>query len=1141
MIFYKPSVICLIITTLIIISFISITFIGRAYVQEEPIAKPNNYLYPISSKDLGLNKVNELRVIGDYDNDGLPDAIIVNSTHLTIYYSSSNPIIIFTGLPPLYIDSLSHFYVLDNLLFLISSYSNDLRLTVVDLVNRSVVINTIIDRPFIGLGVHGFLKENNSYTIYIRIFDPFRFKEGILPIKFISNVLNESYVLIEDPYYPDGIELTYNVINGFSGNSSVVTTYNLNIPINIFYSSNESFTVSSINWSIYFDEEYISMIAYDAYLLITSKSYNKYYLRIMDPLDGTIVYSKYVPLIIGNYVFIDYYLSRNRLSILYKESSSYRIYYYTLPDLTFLGYIEFPSSIIPLAPLMDIDGDGLQEYLIVNRDYLGIIYTNNITTEMIKWIPSTYMFDWKGAYVYGNQTYIYIIMDYMDKGTLFLLKLDMKRTLDKTPPNILINSPIENILESPISINATILDDRQIYSLEISISDYLGNTLFYKKIYNNTCIIYTIDLEPGHYILNISATNIDGLHSYATHVFAVVEKENPPTKPLIIITEPKNWSVISWENLTLSLTVIYPEPIDLYVYINNTYITLLHGNNSLSIDIDLSNIPDGIYMLTINTSNVHVKLYVIKDVSPPILNIINPLNETIIDHRFNLIFSVSDIFLKEVYVYIDDIRLFFVRDPAERFFSININPWIYGPGRHVLTIIVSDIAEHIVSKNIVLYFNISVENIHVHVSVNTTNASHVQGILQINITCSQDLVGIIRLTNIPSEETYVVGQWSGNTSYLLDTSLYPDGTYRLSIDIIWPNGSYTNTWYTIVYIDNNVPELTIQIPWDISVYGYFVPVNYLEGYRGYYGVSNVLVTIYEPFLKEVKVNIDNQWYNITELIIRSWNFGNGFQASLIIPVSGSGSTNITFYALDAFGHYSLATITLYLDLEPPIVSGVRDIVYSKTRTINLTINADDLSGIVETYLVINGSRYPFNLNHTLSLNLDSGIWKGYIIIEDRVGNVFNKSITLIIDNEAPFIKITYSLFNISNGYELDLIVYVRDNISGLHRVDIFINEEKVLEKEYSSEKEDILTLRKILRYRQDLVIYVEAYDNLGNMGNYTYYIELEKTPEKPNTPSSTTPIGSETFTSPITIIGLIILALVILIIIYWKTKIRKTS
>jgi len=302
----------------------------------------------------------------------------------------------------------------------------------------------------------------------------------------------------------------------------------------------------------------------------------------------------------------------------------------------------------------------------------------------------------------------------------------------------------------------------------------------------------------------------------------------------------------------------------------------------------------------------------------------------------------------------------------------------------------------------------------------------------------------------------------------------------------------------------------------------------------------VLVTIYEPFLKEVKVNIDNQWYNITELIIRSWNLSNGFQASLIIPVSGSGSTNITFYALDALDHYSLTTITLYLDFEPPIVSGVRYIIYSKTHTINLTINAYDLSGIVETYLIINGSRYPFNLNHTLSLNLDSGIWKGYIIIEDKVGNVFNKSITLIIDNEAPFIKITYSLSNISNGYELDLTVYVRDNISGLHKVDIFINEEKILEKEYSSEKEDILTLRKILRYRQDLLIYVKAYDNLGNMGNYTYYIELEKIPEKPNTPSSTAPIVSETFTSPITIIGLIILALVILIIIYWKTKIRKT-
>ncbi len=1139
MISYKVSTICLIIT-LIIIPFIPITFTERAYVQEEPIAKPNNYLYPISSKDLGLNKVSELRVVEDYDNDGLPDAIIVNITHLTVYYSSTNPIIVFTGLPPLYIDSLSHFYVLDNLLFLITSYSNDLRLTIVDLANRSVVLNTIIDRAFISLGVHGFLKENNSYTIYIRIFDPFRFKEGILPIKFISNVLNESYVLIGDPYYPEEIELTYNVINGFSRNSSIITTYNLNVPINIFYSNNEGFIVSSTNWSMYFNEEYISMFAYDTYLLIISKSYNKYYLRIIDPLNGTIVYSKYVPLVIENYAFIDYRVLRNRLSILYKDFNSYRIYYYTLPDLVFLGCIEFQSSITPLAPLRDIDGDGLQEYLIVNKDYLGMIYTNNITTEMIKWIPSTYVFDWKGIYVYGNQTYMYITMDYMDKGTLFLLKLDMEKNLDNTPPNIIINSPVETILESPISINATVFDDRPIYSLEISISDYLGNILFNERIYNNTHIIYTIDLEPGRYTLNISAINIDGLRNYTIHVFAVVEKENPPPEPLIIVTKPRNWSVISWENLNLSLAVIYPEPIDLYVYINNTYVTLLHGNGSLSIDIDLSNMLDGIYELIINTSNASVKLYIIKDVFPPLLNIIDPLNGTIIEHRFNLTFNVSDIFLKEVHVYIDGIRLFYVRDPVERFFSININPWTYGSGRHVLTIIASDLGEHLVSKNISLYFNVSVKNIYIHVSINTTNASYVQGILQINITCNQDLVGIIRLTNIPSEETYVAGQWSGNISYLLNTSLYPDGTYKLSIDTMLPNGSYTSTWYTIIHIDNNDPKITIQIPWDISVYGYFVPVDYLVEYRRYYGISNVLITVYEPFLKEIKVSINNQWYNITELATSSQNYSNGFQALLIIPVPNPGNNNITFYVIDALGHYSLATITLYLDLEPPIVSGVRDIIYSKTCSINLTIDAYDLSGINETYLVINGSRYPLNLNHTMVLNLDNGIWNGYIIVKDIVGNVYNKSITLIIDNEAPFIEMTYSLSNTSNGYELDLTVHVGDNISGLDKIYIFINGEKVLEREYSGEKDDVLSLRKILRQGQDLMIFAEAYDNLGNKGNYTYFIELGLTPEKSNTSLSTLPMGSEVFTSSITIITLIVSALAILVIIYWITKIRKT-
>lgn len=1137
MAFYKTSIMYLIAILLIMGLPIPIAFVDKISALEGPIAKPNNYLYPILSKDIEVNDANELRVIEDCDGDGFPEAIIVNNTHLIVYYSSSNPVIVFTGLPPLFMDNLSHFFVLDNLLFLVSSFSNNLRLTIIDLINRSIIINTDVNRPFIGLGVHGFIKEDNVYTIYVRIFDPFRFKEGILPIKFINNGLNESYILIEDPYYPVGVELTYNVINGFSNNSSAIITYNIDMPINIFYTNNESFTISSTNWSIYFNEKYVSITIYNNDLLLISKLSSNYYLRVIDLFNGSILYSKYIPVFIGDHVFTYYYIFHDQLSALYRGVSSYKIYYYRLPDLVFQDYIEFSDTVTPLAPLIDIDSDGLQEYLVIDRNYLGIIYTTNKSTEMIKWIPSTYIFDYRGIFTYTNQTYIYIIMNYMGKETLFLLKLDTMRKLDDTPPNVLINSPTGNILRSPIVVNVTIDDDIQIYSLEVYVSDNLGNLVFHEKIYNCTYIVYTIDLRPGHYVLNVSAVNIDGLHTYATHEFAIVEEENPPTQPLIIISSPRNWSIISRNNFNLSLIVIYPEPVELYVYINDTYVSSLYGNNSLLISIDLSNKPDGIYLVTINASKVYAKLYIIKDLLPPSLYIISPSNETIIDQVFNLTFTVLDTFLDKISIYIDGIRLYHIETPNEGIFSIEINPWNYESGRHIITIIASDIAGHRISKTLVLYFNTSLKNIHVDIKVNTTNASYVLGLLEVNITCYQDLMGIIRLTNIGSQETYIVNQWSGNTSYLLDTSLYTDGVYKLSIDITSPNGSYTTIWHMIIYIDNNAPKITVQVPWDISTYRDLIPITYLNEYKEYYKILNISVTIDEPFLRDARVRVDDKWYDIRDLAIKSWNLSNGFKALLAIPISSSWDNNITFYAVDMAGHNSSIVITLYLDLDPPVVSGVEDMIYSRTGIVNLTVKAYDLAGIANAYIIVNGTKYMLTINHTLSLNLDDGIWKGYIIVEDIVGNVFNKSITIVVDNNAPSIEVEYELLNTSMGYELELSVHIEDNVSGLYRVDIFINGVKIFEKTYSSEKEDNIFFRKILEFRHDLEIIIKACDNLGNIGNYTYYIELVETKTQPNTE----PLVPKPSMIPIIVSAIVIIALATLATIYWRTKTRKTS
>ncbi len=1059
--------------------------LSNEYINSDNIIGSSSYLAPLTSIPMDLNGIVEIRALDDYDGDGLPDAVLLNTTHIIVYYSSSDPLVVFTGLPPLYMDSLSHMYIVDNLLFIVSSYSNDLRLTIIDLLNKTIIINSLIDRPYIGLGIHGFIKNSSEYIIYVRVFDQYRFREALLPIKYVVNI---SHPIIGDPIYTEAVELTYNVVNGFCRVKPILCSYVLDRDIRIIYSGNGSFTVTTNNWNIVFYEKYLSFTTYKGSLVLISMTNNKYYLRIIDPVNGSIEYYITIPSILSNYTLIDYHILYDKLAIVYMEKSSgtHRILYYSLPDLVFLGYMDIPSDYLPLHPTMDLDQDGLPEYLIIYKNYLSIIYTVNRSIEYIKWIPSTYRFDWRGLY-FSEHLYLYMIMNYMGRNRLFLLKLDEWESIDNTPPQIITVSPNSTITYSPIRIEALVNDDKPIYSLEINLLSGSGDTIYYRKFYNRTSISHTIDLEIGDYVLNISATNTDGLSSYTLYTFIVIEKPSPPNiRPIIVVAEPTNWSVITDPVFSLSLAIAYPWDVDIDIYINGSFYTSLHGNGSLTECIDLSEFLDGVYVLDIIVdNNVSRKLYIIKDTKPPEITIIAPVNDSIVEHRFDLVFSVLEEFLDDVYVYVDNILIQHIDDPFEREFSIEINPWDYSLGLHTITIYAVDIAGHKGSCFITLYFNVSLENTYIYVSLKPSNTMFVEGILELRITCSQESMGIIRLVSSNGRD-YLISLWSGNSTHYIDTTMYADGIYRLSVDLLEPNGTYVTVWNRTLYIDNNAPEMTIQFPWDMSVYGYYVPRDLLIDYGDCYGVRNILLTIYDPFPDHVYVVINGETYDLEEIANRSWSIAGGLQSLITLPLPCSGWANISFHVFDVVGHSSTKNLTLYIDLDPPVVHGVPDTIYSCSGNVSLELDIVEQSGVSEAYIIINNTRYSFTRHYSLMLTLEEGIWKAYVIVIDRVGNIYNKTLHIVVDKTPPFIEITYNITYDNNGYaRIDLETQIVDSLSGIEHIAIYINGEKVHEKTLDGEHEVHLETKTHIAYGETINITATAYDKTGNKATKT--------------------------------------------------------
>jgi hypothetical protein len=155
------------------------------------------------------------------------------------------------------------------------------------------------------------------------------------------------------------------------------------------------------------------------------------------------------------------------------------------------------------------------------------------------------------------------------------------------------------------------------------------------------------------------------------------------------------------------------------------------------------------------------------------------------------------------------------------------------------------------------------------------------------------------------------------------------------------------------------------------------------------------------------------------------------------------------YIIDSWlEEWDAFTISYELNMKPPVTSisfdppdpnGENDWYVSN---VNLTFDATDYSGVIDTYYRINGGEWEiYESPFTIS---EDGEYKIDYYSYDYVGNFEEiKSSTLKIDQTKPDISLVYDITggNPWKGWNFLLVAYAEDEMSGMDYVEFYVDDE----------------------------------------------------------------------------------------------------
>jgi len=789
-------------------------------------------------------------------------------------------------------------------------------------------------------------------------------------------------------------------------------------------------------------------------------------------------------------------LSDNYLILIYKYSEGYRALYVDPVSLDALNYEELVGEDI-INTYMDLDGDGFPEYITYVKPYFQLYYTSSGVSHRVYWdYLMKYIYSIDSVVLLNNTLYISMVFKDRDIYILELLKNDSSRSIDYTPPTIVIKDLGENsVVGDSVEINISAYDDESsVYCINVSI--YRGSELIYvERVYNDS-FQKIVDLDNGVYYLIIDAWNMDGSKASASVVFYVV-------KDPVEIIEPANWSVVK---PTIDLQILSNGSYNVSIFINDTYlhdVSLTPGLNTIL--LNCSGFPAGIIIvkLVMLEANYSVSLILTIDDEPPTITVNGLTNETTIHGILNISIDVYDEHFEQLIIYIDDKIVFNTSFPGV--YNVPIYTWRYGNGYHEIVILAYDQAGN-VNK---LYYRVLIMNVgepFLEIEPEPVNNTFVSGVLIFNLYGRNvSRIAVFVNGSLFYQESF--DQDVFNTTIEIDTRNWFDDTYMVVFNATGFDGTFIIKRY-IWFIDNNPPYVYMHIP----AYGWggvwrnntFVPrfhpqvrdIVFIKDFNG-----KLYFTLY--------INISDRWLDHGVLYINDstaymlydgsaipvvLNRSMGYLLDIMVP--GEGYYLLKMVVMDHAGHVSSYWLGAYFDLTPPDITlygyGNNSFVNKHSLNISLIVH-DQWSDHVVVGVNIQLNNYsipsldsytpiapypiiPINYNTSIPIELrEDGVYYLTFIAVDRGMNYATKLYVLTIDTTPP--EINASL-NTSDSC-LTISLRIHDNLSGSNNATIYLNNtlietvcEEFFEKKYVLEP-------------NTYVLKIIAIDRAGNEAVYT--------------------------------------------------------
>jgi hypothetical protein len=561
------------------------------------------------------------------------------------------------------------------------------------------------------------------------------------------------------------------------------------------------------------------------------------------------------------------------------------------------------------------------------------------------------------------------------------------------PRLVLINPSNNSYYNTPPPINITVYDPNFNSLTYTVLGGYLPANIW---LVNNTMELLNQDiwddLSQGEFVIVFTAYDTFG-HLNDTYILTLYKDTLAPS---LVITLPQD---NSFHNIPPTLRVVSTDPNlhKIWYKVGTTTIELLNNSDQI-FDLTLWNsLGEGAFVVEIyaNDSYGHnsipINVTLIKDLTPPVITINSPINNTHYSSPPDIDITAFDVNLDTVWYTVMGTKIILTLSVE----PLDLGIWNSLPeGEFQILIFANDSAGNLNNSLTLTLFKDTLEPL---ITINSPlNNSYYNSTPTLNIVAFDPNLLSISYKVLSYAPIVLIN----NTDMLFNSSIWidlPQGWFNIQIIAEDSLGNLNDSVILTLYKDTIVPEITINLPQTNGLYGNLPPD-------------------FDIFV--IESNINNMWYSlIGEPAIFIFSGTTGTIDQTTWDKFGNGTVTIRFFVDDIAGNLAYKDVVIRKNIFAPIIT-----IYSPITDELIGINAPSFitytSGteIQETwYTLDNGlTNYTFTgLNGTINQiawdNFGSGPITIRFYINDSLGKNGFDEVVVIKDSDAPIILINSPL------------------------------------------------------------------------------------------------------------------------------------